>query len=97
MSPATVHRQLEILSIPKRSAHPAFARLALLVFLLSFAWGASAQTVAWTDSFLQGQAPTGEQCQNWTNFLNQLSQKTFASVTISGTFDGIGKTITDPV
>ena len=57
---------------------------------------ASGQTLTWTESFQQGIAPTGEQCQSWTNFLNQLSGKSFASVNISGSFDPAGRTITDP-
>ena len=57
---------------------------------------ASAQTLTWTESFEQGVAPSPEQCNNWTNFLNQLSGKKFAGVSISGTFDATGRTITDP-
>lgn len=72
-----------------------FAMLTLVLFLA--AWGVSAQTVSWSDSFVQGQAPTAEQCADWTNFLDQLGGKQFVSVTISGTFDETGKTINDPV
>lgn len=72
-------------------------RFGLLLFLFSVAWGASAQTVAWTDSFEQGKAPTPEQCQNWTSFLNQLAGKSFVSVTISGSLDQTGFTIIDPI
>lgn len=67
--------------------------LLILVFMASIASG---QSLTWTESFKQGMAPTGQQCQNWTNFLNQLSGKTFASVNISGSFDPTGRTITDP-
>ncbi|HEX8040885.1 MAG TPA: hypothetical protein VF490_17130, partial [Chryseosolibacter sp.] len=51
--------------------------------------------MTWSDSFIQGQAPTTAQCQNWSNFLSQLANKSFASVTLSGTFDQTGKTIAD--
>ena len=67
--------------------------LLILVFMASIASG---QSLTWTGSFQQGVAPTGEQCQNWTNFLNQLSGKSFASVNISGSFDPTGRTLTDP-
>jgi len=73
-------------------------KVVLLVFLLStMILTASAQSVTWTDSFVQGQTPTAQQCQNWNAFRAQLGQKSFASVTISGTYDEVGRTITDPV
>lgn len=68
----------------------------LLLFLLTVAWGTSAQTVAWNDSFEQGKAPTPEQCQTWSGFLNQLAGKSFVSVKISGSLDATGFTISDP-
>lgn len=72
-------------------------RFAWLALILSFvAWGATAQTITWTDSFTQGLAPTAAQCENWNNFRASLALKNFASVTISGTFDEVGKTISDP-
>lgn len=76
--------------------HTLPVRFAMLTLLLLSAGKVSAQTVSWSDSFIQGQAPTAEQCHNWTNFLDQLGGKTFVSVTISGTFDETGKTINDP-
>lgn len=73
------------------------ARFAILVICLSaMASGVSAQTVAWSDSFVSGQRPTAAQCQSWTNFLNQLAGKNFSSVTFSGSNNPAGKTISDP-
>lgn len=60
------------------------------------ALGSFAQTVTWSDSFVQAAAPTTEQCLNWENFLSQLDQKTFATVTISGSNDPVGISISDP-
>ncbi len=75
---------------------PDIARKTMLgLFLSSMTFFVSGQTLTWTDSFVQGQAPTAAQCQNWSNFLSQLSGKNFASVTLSGTFDETGKTIAD--
>ena len=71
-------------------------RIAILLSLVT-GWSANAQTVTWSDSFVYMQKPSAEQCQNWTNFLNQLGGKSFVSVRISGSFDEYGKTITDPV
>jgi hypothetical protein len=69
----------------------------LVSFLLLMASGSSAQTFIWTDSFIQGAAPTSEQCQKWNNFLDDLGKTSFISVTVSGTYDETGITITDPV
>ena len=69
----------------------------LFMVLLSIASSVSAQTVTWSESYQQWTAPTAEQRQNWTAFLASLSGKKFASVTLSGSFDGIGKTLSDPV
>jgi hypothetical protein len=73
-------------------------KIAMMILILSaFTGSAFAQTVSWSDSFVEGQAPSTPQCQNWTAFLDQLGGKRFASVTISGTFDEAGITISDPV
>lgn len=72
-------------------------RIAMLSVLFFAAWSTSAQTVSWSDSFEQGQTPSLEQCQKWTGFLDQLGGKSFASVTIKGSRDMTGFTITDPV
>src|SRR5688500_11008252 len=72
-------------------------RIAMLFMLFFTAWSASAQTVSWTDSFEQGETPSLEQCQKWTGFLDQLGGKSFVSVTIKGSRDLTGFTISDPV
>lgn len=69
----------------------------LLVVFFSVAGNVFGQTITWTGSFIQGQAPTSQQCQDWTSFLEELGGKSFASVTISGSFDQTGKSINDPV
>ena len=76
---------------------PAPACLLLLFFFSIMASGASGQSVTWSDSFTYEVAPTIEQCQNWTAFLNSLKGKKFVSVTMSGSNDPVGKTLNDPV
>lgn len=72
-------------------------RFSLLLLLLVFATTvAGAQSLVWTDHFVQGSAPTEDQCRNWGSFLDQLAGKRFASVTLSGEFDLSGRTIDDP-
>jgi hypothetical protein len=72
-----------------------FCMLALLLSVMVV--GAFAQTATWTDSFVQGATPTTDQCQNWNSFRAGLALKNFASVSLSGTFDEVGMTISDPV
>src|SRR5690348_2547473 len=72
-----------------------------LAFVTSVAFtvvfNSSAQIV-WTDSFTQFQSPSSNQCNNWTNFLDQLvPSHYYVSVKISGTYDPTGIVITDPV
>lgn len=83
---------------PQRSRFRHFAARSFMtgVILFSFASGGMAQDVTWSDTFIGGAKPTVAQCTNWTNFLDELGQKTFASVTLSGTFDLQGKSLTDP-
>lgn len=69
----------------------------LFLVLFSLTFGVSAQTITWSESYEQGIAPTPEQHQRWTDFLASLKGKKFASVTLSGTFDETGKTLSDPV
>ncbi|MGC1242442.1 MAG: HYR domain-containing protein [Chryseosolibacter sp.] len=86
-----------LFEITSRRIPTKFRKFTTLVLLLStMAMSAYAQTVSWTDSFLQGQKPTIEQCTNWSLFLDQLGQKNFSTVTMSGTADNVGLTITDP-
>lgn len=66
------------------------------VVLFSLVSGGMAQSVTWNDTFIGGEQPTGAQCENWTRFLGELGQKTFVSVTLSGTYDLQGKSLTDP-
>ena len=92
--PDSFRSRIKLSENSRQTISAGFALLLLiLVFMASIASG---QSLTWTGSFQQGVAPTGEQCQNWTTFLNQLSGKSFASVNISGSFDPIGRTITDP-
>ncbi|HEU5148496.1 MAG TPA: hypothetical protein VFT90_17335, partial [Chryseosolibacter sp.] len=72
-----------------------FYMLFLVLFLMTS--GLFAQTVTWSESYEQGLAPTPEQHQRWNDFLASLKDKKFASVTLSGTFDETGKTLSDPV
>lgn len=74
-----------------------WVRSGLILMFLSIAWGASAQTLVWSDTFEHGKAPGLDQCEKWASFLDQLQGKSFVSVTISGTFDMAGKTLNDPV
>lgn len=61
------------------------------------AFKSSAQAITWTDNFVQFQAPTNEQCNNWSNFLGRLVPTNYyASVRISGSYDTTGISITDP-
>lgn len=68
----------------------------LILFLISVPGWLSAQSVTWSDSFVQGGKPTEPQCQNWVAFLDQLKDKKFVSVTLTGTYDKVGKSITNP-
>lgn len=72
-------------------------RIVMFFMLFFAAWTTSAQTVSWSDSFEQGQTPSLEQCLKWTAFLDQLGDKSFVSVTIKGSRDLTGFTISDPV
>lgn len=82
---------------PSKRVFTKSGKIAVMILILSaFAASTFAQTVTWSDSFSGGEAPSTTQCQNWTDFLDQLGGKRFASVTISGTFDETGITITDP-
>lgn len=69
---------------------------ALIAFLVAVSFGVSAQTVSWTDSFDHGAFPTASQCLKWNTFLDDLGDKSFASVTLTGSLDNVGKTIQDP-
>lgn len=87
---------------PLPSLQPAFALLksraatfSLLLFFLVLQ--TRAQSVVWSDSFEQGSAPSAEQCMKWNLFLDELAGKSFRSVTISGTYDEEGQTLSDPV
>lgn len=73
------------------------ARFSILVLFLAAGWGANAQQVSWSGTFVGGSPPTAAQCSDWSRFLNELGQKSFFSVTLTGTFDAVGKSITDHV
>lgn len=69
--------------------------VALILMLVSTAgWG---QSLVWSESFAMGLPPTKDQCDNWTAFLHGLADQKFMSVTVSGTYDQAGVTISDPV
>ncbi len=59
--------------------------------------GASVQTnVSYSGSFTTLVTPTLAQCQAWDAFCTALVPASYQSVTISGTFDAIGRTATTP-
>lgn len=68
----------------------------LLLLVFAMTWSANGQTLMWTDSFIKGDTPTVAQCMKWAEFLNQIAGKQFASVTLSGQYDQVGRTINDP-
>ncbi|HEX7836476.1 MAG TPA: hypothetical protein VF469_03385, partial [Kofleriaceae bacterium] len=50
-----------------------------------------------SDSFFQFLSPTSAQCDRWNDFrINQLVNGSYGSVTMSGTFDPLGVTCSDP-
>jgi hypothetical protein len=55
----------------------------------------SVQGTTFSEDFFQG-VGSFEQCQSWHTFLNDLTEPTFNSVTINGTFDPTGVTCNDP-
>ena len=68
----------------------------LISIFATLPFAVSAQIVSWNDNFVQGASPSSDQCLNWNNFLNELGNKSFASVTFTGTYDHVGKSINNP-
>lgn len=69
--------------------------LILVTLVVGAVSSTSAQTLIWTDNFEKGVSTT-ESCARWRAFLTELEGKSFASVTMSGSRDMVGKTISDP-
>lgn len=81
----------------KRKRYRRTASLSLLIFLASIScFRVYGQTTSWSESFVANTPTTPQQCDKWNTFLDQLAGKNFASVTLSGTFDEVGKSINDP-
>jgi hypothetical protein len=69
--------------------------LTLLVF--GSANNSNAQFITWTDTFTVGIAPTPAQIATWNNFRAQLlGSYTYTKMTISGTYDPVGQSTSDP-
>ena len=84
-----------LIMVPALSVWKKYTTLSALLCLL--ASGVSAQSTVWEDSFIKDSPATSAQCNNWTNFLDQLGDNPFLSVRISGTYDPEGIVINDPV
>lgn len=70
----------------------------IIAFLTATPVLSYAESVHWTDSFTQSKIPTIEQCRAWIDFLDQLKPDIkFVSVTMRGTFDLEGITMSDPI
>jgi hypothetical protein len=52
-------------------------------------------SATFSGSFTTGQAPSAAVTQDWTNFLQALNPSAYDTVTISGTNDSAGRTLTD--
>ena len=52
-------------------------------------------TITYTQSFTSGVTPSS-QCTAWTAFVAQLIVRSYTKLTIRGTYDTVGVTITDP-
>src|SRR5215471_9967204 len=55
------------------------------------------ETATFTGTFTQGQTPDAATQQAWTDFLASLNPSDYETVTISGTFDPIGRILSDPI
>ncbi|MEN8190898.1 MAG: hypothetical protein ABFS19_13715 [Thermodesulfobacteriota bacterium] len=81
----------------KKTIRTLFVSSALLASFTVFATASSAESIVWSDTFTNGLEPTVEQCQAWHTFLSQLSpDEQYSSVTVKGTFNTSGITMTDP-
>jgi hypothetical protein len=79
-----------------------FVTRAIYLFLLSislFISRSEAQTFTYSESFSGGTAYNSSSAQfiNWSTFIGQLSPRTYLSVTIKGSNDATGVSVTDPV
>jgi hypothetical protein len=57
----------------------------------------SQTTITYSESFISGQTydSSSEQWINWSDFIGQLSPRTYASVTIKGSNEAVGVSVTD--
>src|SRR2546421_6011813 len=56
----------------------------------------SCTTATFTGSFIGNQIADAQTKQDWTNFLASLNPTAYETITISGTFDPIGRILSDP-
>ena len=68
---------------------------AICLFSAAFVTNASAASAVYSESFTVGQIASAQASQNWVNFRNSLTPSAYDRVTISGTFDAVGRTLTD--
>jgi hypothetical protein len=74
------------------------ATVAFFILVLSLCNQLFAQsTITYSENFIQGVSYTSSDNQwiNWTNFIGLLSPRTYASVTIKGSNDVLGVSVTD--
>ncbi len=57
--------------------------------------GSYSSTISYTQSFIGGATPTS-QCTAWTNFLSQLTPNNYTKLTLKGSNDPVGESVTDP-
>ncbi|MEG4110219.1 HYR domain-containing protein, partial [Microcoleus sp. S13_C5] len=53
-------------------------------------------SIVFNQSFVQGQTPSNAVCQAWTNFRSQLTPNTYAKVTMKGSLNPTGISMTNP-
>ncbi len=69
-----------------------------LIVLLFTVTRMNGQTVTYSETFTSGVSYTASDVQwtHWTSFISQLTPRTYSSVTIKGSNDATGVTVTDP-
>ncbi|MCB9232352.1 MAG: T9SS type A sorting domain-containing protein [Bacteroidia bacterium] len=71
--------------------------LLLAAFVMGFELSFGQATITYSESFTNGQGSPGIQCTNWNAFRAQLvPTNCYVSMTVTGTFDAVGLTCTDP-
>ncbi len=79
---------------------PDYLTFCILVSLFfSFVTSMNAQTITYSESFVQGASYTSSDVQwtHWSSFISQLTPRSYNSVTIKGSNDATGVSVTDPV